>query len=688
MGYSLGYIGEHWEEYRAVLYIVLLLPVLIHFLSRRKTQLSNSDKSSEKKDEVKKQREVKRFKRVGKRGKIGSPSSSIRKQNDTIDWKNSPLCVFYSTLGGTAERYAKQVHEELSSLLQRDDIQLLNLDYVDLSEYFVSCPENAIYLVVLPSYEIESSIDYYLSSLQESFSDFRVPKDPLHGLSGYAVFGLGDMENYPGDKFCYQAIQADKWIKKLGARRLAPLGVVNTQLAPTAQNDALLQWTRSVAECLKNGTLLKIGNTDSLSSDVMDVEDMGSMMAKAKAEAALPVGTKEMVSTESPTYKALTKQGYSVVGSHSGVKICRWTKSAMRGRGFCYKYSFYGIRSHLCMEATPSLACANKCTFCWRHGTNPVGTSWRWKVDPPEMILQGILKAHYAKLKLMKGVPGVLPDRYEEASRVRHCALSLVGEPIFYPYINEFVSMLHEREISSFLVTNAQHPEALRNMGMVTQLYVSVDASTKQSLKSVDRPLFKDFWERMLTCLEILREKRQRTVYRMTLVKGFNMEQIKEYTELIRLGVPCFIEVKGVTYSGNSDQSPLTMKNVPYYEEVIDFVKKLIEYIDIHLQDLGVRYEIAAEHAHSCSILVAQTAFKKDGHWHTHIDYPKFFELIRTKKDFGPFDYMASTPDFAMFGNGGFSPEDTRFHRKKKTQTSKPISATISETATISEAAA
>lgn len=39
----------------------------------------------------------------------------------------------------------------------------------------------------------------------------------------------------------------------------------------------------------------------------------------------------------------------------------------MRGRGGCYKHTFYGIESHRCMEATPSLACANKCVFCWRY---------------------------------------------------------------------------------------------------------------------------------------------------------------------------------------------------------------------------------------------------------------------------------------------------------------------------------
>jgi tRNA wybutosine-synthesizing protein 1 len=47
-----------------------------------------------------------------------------------------------------------------------------------------------------------------------------------------------------------------------------------------------------------------------------------------------------------------------------------------------------------CMEATPSLACANKCTFCWRSHTNPVGTSWRWKIDDPVEIVQGSLREH------------------------------------------------------------------------------------------------------------------------------------------------------------------------------------------------------------------------------------------------------------------------------------------------------
>ena len=43
------------------------------------------------------------------------------------------------------------------------------------------------------------------------------------------------------------------------------------------------------------------------------------------------------------------------------------------------------------------------------------------------------------------------------------CAFrSVQGEPIMYPRINELVRILHGHDISSFLVTNAQFPDAIR----------------------------------------------------------------------------------------------------------------------------------------------------------------------------------------------------------------------------------
>jgi wyosine [tRNA(Phe)-imidazoG37] synthetase (radical SAM superfamily) len=285
---------------------------------------------------------------------------------------------------------------------------------------------------------------------------------------------------------------------------------------------------------------------------LLDLEDMGSAMNKTSAEAlqhrqavkdALREGAegagverREMVTKLQR--KALTKEGYKIIGTHSAVKICRWTKNQLRGRGGCYKHSFYGITSYQCMEATPSLACANKCVFCWRHHKNPVGTEWRWKEDSPELIVSEAVRLHQGMINEMRGVPGVQAERLQEAFTVRHCALSLVGEPIMYPRINEMLAQLHARDISSFLVTNAQFPEHIRSLDPVTQLYVSVDASTRDSLKAIDRPLFKDFWERFLGSLEELKKKQQRTVYRMTLVKSWNMDQAEGYAELIEQGQP------------------------------------------------------------------------------------------------------------------------------------------------------
>ena len=106
----------------------------------------------------------------------------------------------------------------------------------------------------------------------------------------------------------------------------------------------------------------KDGGYGSEGGEIVDVEDLGTRLQRTSGGAideSAPAERKPMVSDS--LRAALTKQGYKVVGTHSGVKLCRWTKSMLRGRGGCYKHTFYGIVSYQCMEATPSLACANKC---------------------------------------------------------------------------------------------------------------------------------------------------------------------------------------------------------------------------------------------------------------------------------------------------------------------------------------
>lgn len=61
-------------------------------------------------------------------------------------------------------------------------------------------------------------------------------------------------------------------------------------------------------------------------------------------------------------------------------------------------------------------------------------------------------------------------ERLNEGLSPRHCALSLVGEPIMYPEINALVDELHKRRISTFLVTNAQFPEKIKSLKPITQV--------------------------------------------------------------------------------------------------------------------------------------------------------------------------------------------------------------------------
>ena len=38
-----------------------------------------------------------------------------------------------------------------------------------------------------------------------------------------------------------------------------------------------------------------------------------------------------------------------------------------------------------------------------RHHTNPVGTEWKWQMDPPEMIVEDAMKNHYKMVKEFRG---------------------------------------------------------------------------------------------------------------------------------------------------------------------------------------------------------------------------------------------------------------------------------------------
>jgi tRNA wybutosine-synthesizing protein 1 len=292
--------------------------------------------------------------------------------------------------------------------------------------------------------------------------------------------------------------------------------------------------------------------------------------------------------------KALKKQHYGIVGKneHSAVQICRWTKNSLRDEGVCYKELFYGIKSHLCCQMTPSLYCPNQCVHCWRAIEFTTGKEIPGEIDSPSEIIDGCIKAqrkllqgfkidkHSKKKQLSKANQ----KKYKESQEPMQFAISLAGEPTLYPYIGDLIEELRKRGKTSFLVTNGLYPETLREIykkkQLPTQLYVSVNTPDKVLYKKFHRSVLEDAWERLNKTLELLKEVKgkTRTVFRMNLVKDLNMypEQAKGYAELIRKSDPQFIELKGFMSVGFA-RKRMGYDRMPTNEEIREFMGYLLK---------------------------------------------------------------------------------------------------------------
>lgn len=311
--------------------------------------------------------------------------------------------------------------------------------------------------------------------------------------------------------------------------------------------------------------------------------------------------------------KLLKKQHYEIVGNneHSGVQICRWTKKSLRDEGVCYKEKFYGIKSHLCCQMTPSFYCTNHCVHCWRAiefttGKEIPGGSK--KIDNPKEIIEGCIKAqrkllkgfnidkHSKKIQLSKANQ----KKYKEAQEPMQFAISLSGEPTIYPYIGDLIQELKKRGKTSFLVTNGLFPEKIKELiqknQLPTQLYVSVNAPNKELYKKFHRSILKDAWERFNETLSLLPKLKgkTRTIFRMNLVKDLNMfpEQAKEYAELIKKSKPLFIEIKGFMSVGFARER-LGYDRMPTDKEMEGFIEILLKELK------GTDYKLLDKHEFS-----------------------------------------------------------------------------------------
>ena len=280
--------------------------------------------------------------------------------------------------------------------------------------------------------------------------------------------------------------------------------------------------------------------------------------------------------------------------NHSAVQICEWTKKAIRKEDFCYKQKFYGIPCHKCMQFSPaSVFCTNRCIFCWRPSEYMDQIFLKeGEVDEPSLIIENLIRLRKQLLSGFGGLEGIDKKHFADALEPSHFAISLSGEPCLYPKLPEMITYLKTlpQTFSIFLVTNAQLPEMLERLckenALPTQLYISMNAPTEELYRRICNPKLKDFWERFLRSLEIMSKAKTRRIIRLTLIKGFTLDErfLESYLELLKLANPHFVEVKAYMHLGYS-QKRLSPNNMPKFEEIKDFSLKLCEISDFELAD-------------------------------------------------------------------------------------------------------
>lgn len=275
--------------------------------------------------------------------------------------------------------------------------------------------------------------------------------------------------------------------------------------------------------------------------------------------------------------KDLEKQGYRLVGNHSAVKVCMWTKRAIKNEDFCYKQKFYGINSHRCVQMTPSLPfCSQRCVFCWRD-IAWTESSWKGKIDSPKILIENCIKEQRKILQGFGGNKKADKIKFYESQRPLHFAISLSGEPTSYPKLQELIMELKKRKITSFLVTNGTNPDMLKKLlktkSLPTQLYITLPAPNEKIYKKVCNPLVENGWEKINESLKLL-EKFNRPTIRMTLVKDLNLTQPEEYSRLIKMANPDFLELKSYMWVGYSRER-LEKEKMPSHAEIKEFAKKI-----------------------------------------------------------------------------------------------------------------
>jgi len=288
--------------------------------------------------------------------------------------------------------------------------------------------------------------------------------------------------------------------------------------------------------------------------------------------------------------RVLKAQKYHIVGRHSAVKRCRWLYETLVHDRPCYKQKFYGVKSHQCIQMTPTvLYCTMRCRFCWRVQSGDQEIRWEetklpeW--DKPDEIVEGCIKAQLKLLSGYKGNPKTASAKYKEALTPRHAAISLTGEPTLYSPLGDLIRGFHKRGFTTFLVSNGTQPKALSELSEEpTQLYISVSAYGKRNFMETCRPHIPNAWENLNETLSLLPSFECPTVIRITLARHLNLKKPELYARLIRKANPTYVEPKAYMHVGFS-RLRLGFENMPTHGEIQGFASQLAKMMGYNVLD-------------------------------------------------------------------------------------------------------
>jgi wyosine [tRNA(Phe)-imidazoG37] synthetase (radical SAM superfamily) len=177
--------------------------------------------------------------------------------------------------------------------------------------------------------------------------------------------------------------------------------------------------------------------------------------------------------------------------------------------------------------------------------------------------------------------PEEIIQTHYEALTPNHAAISLDGEPLLYPKIDEYIQEFRNRGMTTFIVSNGTLPKTIEGLSSLpSQLYITLPASNEGLYKKACRPMIKDGWNNLNETLGLLSSLSCRTVIRLTAVKNLNLSanMIPEYTKLIEKANPTFIEIKGFTLQAKAlliENRLKSQKPLQYYFPDYDYLHQI-----------------------------------------------------------------------------------------------------------------